>query len=140
MKLSFVLWAFIIGVAIGTVYTFYTKMVLGGLVRKLIAIDACSLETAIPLDRINYKMSSSVKRSLRKGTSFSQTVLFDENGNYYINPTDLKKAKIKYKNEGTTVFLLLMILFILAGVALISTYIFPEVIDKFNVFIKGFTE
>lgn len=130
--LNYILWAFVIGIGIGIIYTFYTKMFLGKLVRKLIAIDACSPETAISLDAIKYKLTPPIKNALRKGTSFSETVAIDENGNYYINPSQLSKAKIKYRNEGTSLFLLLIMICILLIVALISTYIFPEVIDKIN--------
>ncbi|PKM62769.1 MAG: hypothetical protein CVU97_03705 [Firmicutes bacterium HGW-Firmicutes-21] len=135
--IKYILWAFIFGVGGATIYTFYTTSILGVLVRKLIAIDACSPETAISLEQIDYKLNSAVKYSLRKGTSYSETVKIDENGNYYINPLHLKRAKIKYKNEGMTVFVLFTTLIILAGVALISTYIYPEAIDRINEFIGG---
>lgn len=137
MTIEYVLWAFMIGVAIATVYTFYTKRILGTLVRKLIAIDACSPETAISLEQLNYKLNSAVRYSLRKGTSFSDTVLIDDNGNYYINPRNLNKAKIQYRNEGTSVYLLLVTLVVLLGVALISTYIYPQVAEKFREFINS---
>lgn len=130
-----ILWAFIVGVGIATIYTFYIRKVLGGLVRKLIAIDACSPEAAISLENINYKMNSLVKYSLRKGTEFSQTVLINEKGLYYINPEYLDKAKLKYKEEGTSVFLMFIILIVLAAVALISTYIYPQAIESLEDFI-----
>lgn len=139
MTLEYILWAFIIGVGAGTVYTYYSKRMLGGLVRKLLVIDACSPETAISIEKIDYKMNAIVKHALRKGTMFSETVCIDEIGNYYINPKDVSKAKIKYKNEGTSVFLLLLILIILGIVALINTYIFPEVLERFYDFISSFS-
>ncbi|HAN20963.1 MAG: hypothetical protein A2Y15_03115 [Clostridiales bacterium GWF2_36_10] len=134
--LNYILWAFVIGIGIGTIYTFYTKLVLGKLVRKLIEIDACSPETAISLEKLGYKMNKMVEIELRKGKSYSETVVIDKDGNYFINPGQLKKAKIKYRNEGTSLFLLLVILCILSIVAVFSTYVFPEVIEKIDEFIK----
>ena len=131
MTIEFVIWAFLIGGAVATIYTFYTKVVLGKLVRKLIEIDACSPETAISLEQIDYKMNSSVERALKKNSSFSQTVRTDGNGLFYINPEDLKKAGTKYRNDGITIYILLVLLLVLGATALICAYFFPSVIQRF---------
>lgn len=132
MNLELVIWSLFIGLGIATVYLFYNRKVLGKLVRKLIEIDACSPESAIPLEKIDYKMNAALKHSLRKGSLFAETVMVNNKGNYYINPERLDKAKSEYKNEGTSIFVLMLSLIILAGIALISTYLFPQVIDSFN--------
>ena len=37
-----------------------------------------------------------------------------------------------------TLFVLLIILIILSGVAIIITYIYPDVIEKFRIMVEGF--
>lgn len=134
MDLKFIIWSFVIGVCVAAVYTFYIKKVLGDLVRKLIAIDACSPETAISLDRIHYKMNSIVQSALRRKGNFAETVKVTESGLYYINPEMLKKAKAKYKNDFMPIIFLAVLIIALAGLGLLATYVLPELIDKISDF------
>jgi hypothetical protein len=129
-SINYILWAFVIGIGVAFGYSFYTSRILGKLVRKLLSIDACSPETAVSPEQIGLKIGSMLRFSLRNGTSFSETVLKNENGNFYISPAQVNKAKIKYKSENMTVFLLLVILILLAGIALISTYVYPDLMDR----------
>lgn len=130
IELDYIIWAFVIGFSLAAVYMFYIKKVQGDLVRKLISIDACSPETAISLDRIHYKMNAFVKSELRKKNSLSETVKVTESGLYYINPEMLEKAKIKYKNDVMTILVLVIFLFLIAGLGLLATYILPGLIEN----------
>jgi hypothetical protein len=132
VDLNLILWAFIIGIGIAAVYTFYIKKFQGKLVRKLISIDACSPETAISLEKIDFKMNPAIQNELRKKNSFSEMVKATESGLYYINPDYLDKAKSKYKNELMSFLFLIVLLITLAGIGLLCSYILPEVIQKFN--------
>jgi hypothetical protein len=130
--LNYMIWAFVIGVGLAAVYTFYIKKVQGKLVRRLISIDACSPDTAISLDKIDYKMNSIVQSELRRKGPFAETVKVTESGMFYINPEMLDKAKTKYKSDIMPVFILLFLLIMLAGIGLLATYVLPQLIDKFS--------
>lgn len=138
MTITTILWSLIIGITVGIVYTYYTKQILGKLVRKLLLIDATSYDAAISLKQLGIKLTPAVKYALRPGTSFSETVLLTESGSYYINPKSLEKAKIKYRDDKTTFIVLIAMLAMAFVLALISTYIFPEVVDKFLELIESF--
>ncbi|HOJ48775.1 MAG TPA: hypothetical protein PLD48_07920 [Bacillota bacterium] len=129
-ELNFIIWAFVIGVGLAAVYTFYIKKVLGDLVRRLIAIDACSPETAISLEKINYKMNAIVQTELKRNGSYAETVKVTESGLYYINPEMLAKAKTKYKNDFMPILFLVVLLVALAGLGLLATYVLPGLLER----------
>ena len=131
-SLQQILWAIIIGVAIGAVMTFYTKRVLGGFIKKLLERDAFDPESAVGFDELGIKKSGLLKYSLREGTSFSETVL-NEGGKYYIPESSIDKAEKKYGGETMSVFVVLVILAVLFVTALICSYAFPELLSMLGI-------
>ena len=114
MDITVMIWMFALGAAIAMIVMYYNIRFLGRLVRKLIEIDATSPETALTLEEINIKLSPAIKRSLRPGTSFSETVLRTEDGRYYIAPDKLSMAKSKYRGKDVNLVFIL-ISFVLLG-------------------------
>jgi hypothetical protein len=123
-----ILWAFIIGVAAAAVYTYYTKKILGGLVRKLFELEAFNEESAVTLGEVGCAKSFLLKYSLRDGTDFAETVKHIGD-RYYIPEDMMEKAEAKYKGENITIFFVLIAVVAFAALALICVYIFPELID-----------
>ena len=132
LDLNYIIWACVFGVGLAAIYTFYIKNVQGKLVQRLISIDAVSPETAISLDKIDYRMNAMVQSELRKKGSFSETVKITEFGLYYINPKMLDKAKSKYKRDYMPIFILVFLLIMLIGIGLLGTYVLPELIDQYS--------
>ncbi len=128
MTLKTFLILLIIGFGVATVSVYYSKRFLGGLVRALLNIDATSPESAISLEEINFKLSPALRYSLRPGTDFSATVIRTEDNRYYIAPEKVAKAKAKYRDEGITIFFVLIMLVLFFAAALAATYVFPEVL------------
>ena len=123
-----ILLAFIFGVTAAAVYTYYTKSILGGLVRKLFEHNAFDGDSAISLEEAGYKKSFLLKYSLRPGTDFAETVR-SVDGRYYIPEDKIEKAESKYKNENITVFVVLLAILALAIIALACIYIFPDLLE-----------
>ena len=124
-----IIWMFMIGAAAGTLIMFYNNRFLGGLVRALLEIDATSPETAISAEELKIKITPFIKRSLRPGTSFSETVLKTADDRYYIAPDKIGLAKMKYRGKEMSIIFLIMTLLIIAISGLALTYIFPDIIN-----------
>ena len=52
LTLKQIVWAIAIGIAAASIYTFYTKRVLGSFVRRLFEHDAFDKESAVPLEAL----------------------------------------------------------------------------------------
>lgn len=128
MTLKTFLILLIVGFGVATVTTYYNKRFLGGLVRRLLEIDATSPQSAIFLQEIDFKLSPALRFALRPDTSFSSIVLITSDGRYYVAPEKVAMAKSKYKDEGVTIFFVLIMLVLFFAAALAATYVFPEVI------------
>ncbi len=132
-----VLWAFMIGVSCAAVYLFLVRRFLGTFVRKLLEHDAFTPETAVGFEDIEMKNNFFIKRSLRPGTDFSQTVLEHE-GKYYIPEDKLEKAESKYKSATGGVLILFLAIIIFAVVTAVAVYVFPHLAEMFtNLFSSG---
>lgn len=129
MDITVMIWMFALGAAIAMIVMYYNIRFLGRLVRKLIEIDATSPETALTLEEIDIKLSPAIKRSLRPGTSFSETVLRTEDGRYYIAPDKLSMAKSKYRGKDVNLVFILISFVMLAVFAYVLTLILPDIID-----------
>lgn len=133
MEITQIFWMILAGVAIAAVYLWYTRSFLGGLVRKLIEIDACSPETAVSLSAIHCRLTPPMRLALREGGALYETVLRTESEGgetlYYLAPEKVTMAKSKYRNEGTTVFFLILVIVLLLLLGLLFTFLYPKVTD-----------
>ena len=126
-----ILWAFMIGVTLAAVYVFCVRRVLGGFVKKLLDRNAFTPETAVTLEEIGQKPGILLRRSLRRGTDFADTVA-ECDGRYYIPREQLEKAEHKYKNSAGGVAVLLVSIAVFAVVTAVLIYVFPQIVDMFK--------
>ena len=132
LTLKQIVWAIAIGIAAASIYTFYTKRVLGSFVRRLFEHDAFDKESAVPLEALGLKGLPFIKYSLREGTSLSQTVLCHD-GKYYIPEERIDMAERKYCGERIPLLLLPILLLVLCFTALICSYLFPELFTMLGI-------
>ena len=132
LTLKQIVWATAIGIAAASIYTFYTKRVLGSFVRRLFEHDAFDKESAVPLEALGLKGLPFIKYSLREGTSFSRTVLCHD-GKYYIPEERIDMAERKYCGERIPLLLLPILLLVLCFTALICNYLFPELFTMLGI-------
>lgn len=129
MDLTIIIWMFALGAAIAACMMYYNSRFLGGLVRKLLEIDATAPESAMTLEELNIKLTPALKRALRPGTSFSDTVLTTADGRYYIAPDKVSMAKAKYRGKDVDLLYIILILVIIGISAAALTNILPKLID-----------
>ena len=123
-----ILVAFILGVTVSAVYTYYVKSVLGRLVRGLFEANAFDEETAVTIEEAGCKNNFFIRYSLRPGTDFSETVK-NANGKYYIPEDKIEKAENKYQNEGITIYVVLLTILAFAVITLVCIYVFPDLFE-----------
>ena len=140
MEVTQIFWLVLAGIAVASVYLWYSRSFLGGLVRKLIEIDACSPETAVALSAIHCKLTPPLRLALREGGALYETVLRTESEDgetlYYLAPGKLTMAKAKYRAEGTTIFSLLLVIGLIVVLGLLFTYLYPLASE----FLQGMNE
>ena len=132
LTLKQIVWAIAIGIAAASIYTFYTKRVLGSFVRRLFEHDAFDKESAVPLEALGLKGLPFIKDSLREGSSCSRTVLCHD-GKYYIPEERIDMAERKYCGERIPLLLLPILLLLLCFTALICNYLFPELFTMLGI-------
>lgn len=127
-----IVWLLLGGVGVAVVYLWYTRSFVGGLVRKLAEIDATSPETAVALPAIHCRLTPPLRLALREGGALDGIVLHTKGADetlYYLSPEKAEMAKAKYRNEGTTVFTLLLVIGLLVLVGILFTFLYPKISD-----------
>ena len=136
-----IVWLLLGGVGIAAVYLWYSRSFVGGLVRKLAEIDATSQEAAVSLPAIRCRLTPPLRLALREGGALYETVLHTEGPDgemlYYLAPEKAEMAKAKYRNEGTTVFTLLLVIGLLVLVGILFTFLYPKLSDFLQTFNNG---
>lgn len=139
MEITQILWMLLAGIGIAAAYLWYSRNFLGVLVRKLIEIDASSPETAVSLSAIHCRLTPPLRLALREGGALYETVLrvdgTDGEPLYYLSPEKLDMAKAKYRNEGTSVFFLLLLIVMLVVLGLLFTIFYPKISE----FLQSYT-
>lgn len=91
----------IIGIAIGIIIAsamaVHTKRGVGGFVRKLLAMECTSPESAKTLSELGYFQNLSIRRELKKGVTLSKLVLCVEEGAYRSECSSIDKTQGKSK-------------------------------------------
>ena len=133
-----IVWLLLGGIGIAAIYLWYVRSFVGGLVRKLAEIDATSPETAVTLTAIHCRLTPPLRLALREGGALHETVLQTEGSDgqmrYYLSPEKAEMAKAKYRNEGTSVFSLLLVIGSLVLVGVLFTFLYPKISE----FLQGF--
>lgn len=124
-----IVWMILGGIGVASVYLWYSRSFVGVLVRKLLEIDATSPEAAVPLSAIHCRLTPPLRLALREGGALDGIVLqTDGDGEilYYLAPEKADMAKAKYRNEGTSVFFLLLVIGLLILVGVLFTVLYPK--------------
>lgn len=128
-----IVWMILGGIGAAAVYLWYSRSFVGILVRKLSEIDAASPETAVSLSDIHCRLTPPLRLALREGGALDGIVLqingTDGETLYYLAPKKADMAKAKYRNEGTTVFFLLLVIALLVLIGVLFTVFYPKVAD-----------
>ena len=136
-----IVWMILGGIGVASVYLWYSRSFVGVLVRKLLEIDATSPETAVSLDAIHCRLTPPLRLALREGGALDGIVLQrkenSEEALYYLAPEKADMAKAKYRNEGTTVFFLLLVIGLLVLIGVLFTVLYPKVADFLQAFNNG---
>ena len=132
-----ILWGLCAGLALALIYTFYIKRVQGGLIRRLLAVDALTQGSAVGLAARGYKNRVLLRHALREGTPLSAVVQSTPDGRYFIPAEKVELAEKRYGNEGMSMFVMLISILVLFAVALVCVYVFPELIDWFESMFGG---
>ena len=133
-----ILWLLLGGIGVAAVYLWYSRSFVGVLVRKLLEIDATSPETAVSLSTLHCRLTPPLRLALREGGALDGIVLQTDGGEgeilYYLAPEKADMAKVKYRNEGTSVFFLLLVIGLLVLIGVLFTVFYPMLSD----FLKEF--
>lgn len=136
-----IVWMILGGIGVAAIYLWYVRNFVGVLVRKLLEIDAASPETAVSLSAIHCRMTPPLRLALREGGALDGIVLQTKGTEgetlYYLAPEKADMAKAKYRNEGTTVFFLLLIIGLLVLIGVLFTVFYPKVADFLQDFNKS---
>ena len=124
-SLTMILSAMIIGILIGSVAMIYRQRFLGGIVRKLISMNAFDESSAVTVEEMGYNAKNHfVKFALRNKSTFAKTVhrTAEETPKYFI-PREIKdREEIRYRKKGSDGITLAigLIVFLAAGYALLT--------------------
>jgi len=127
------MWCFAIGALIACVYAFYVKYVTGRLINALIEQSAFSEASAKTLAELGLQ-AFPYKFALRKSSYLSKAVISSdtERNRFFVPEKNAEKLLIKYKSDRSTVFALLVTLFLIIFVAVILSWVLPPIIDYFK--------
>lgn len=136
-----IVWLILGGIGVAAVYLWYSRSFVGVLVRKLIEIDATSPETAVSLSAIHCRLTPPLRLALREGGALDGIVLQRKEDSdkplYYLAPEKADMAKAKYRNEGTTIFSLFVVIGLLILIGVLFTVFYPKVADFLQDFNNG---
>ena len=126
-----IVWMILGGIGIAAVCLWYSRSFVGAPVRKLLEIDATSPETAVSLSSIHCRLTPPLRLALREGGALDGIVLQIDGTEgeplYYIAPEKADMAKVKYRNEGTSVFFLLLVIGLLVLLGVLFTVFYPKI-------------
>ena len=131
-SLENVLLAICAGLALAVMYMYYIKRVHGGLVKKLLDADALSEQSAVSIESLGYKHPSALMRSLREGSTLAKTVRTTPDGKLYVPQEEVETAERKYGGGSMTFFVMIILLLVMLLVALVSVYVFPQLLKGFE--------
>lgn len=126
--LTMILTSFFIGVIIASIAVLFHKLVLGGIVRKIIEKEALSPEKALSMQELGYsKNNLLIKFALRKGSTFRKIVLAtaEENPRYFIPEERRIREELRFSKKGNGVLGLLVAIIIFAVICFAMLTVVP---------------
>lgn len=140
---EFMLYLVVIGIAlglmIGVVISYITRVNSYRAVKALIAEGANTPETAKRVDQLNVRKKKLIKRLLRDGKLLRKVVLAAEDENsgkktdvntaaFYIPEEKRIAAEVRYSREGMSPPALVITIIVIAAAAVGALYVIPELI------------
>ena len=127
-SLTMILFSLIAGTVIAAFGMLYRQLILGGIVRRIIAMDALSEETAKTVKELHYSEKNLlIKFALRKKSTFSKTVLRTEDNppRYYIPKDKKTREEIRFRKKGNSIFTIILMIVAFVGAAYLLLTIIP---------------
>jgi len=146
--LNIVVWSLYIGFMIGIGVTVYNRIVLGGLIRRMLEHQATDEKSAVTIAEVGCT-SPFIKLALRKGGTFRNIVHMvgdtPENRNpqnlatarFFIPDENIHRAEIVYGNNGANAMSIALAILAFFVVMLLAFIIVPNLIQMLNNFIAA---
>ena len=157
MTLDIVVWSIAIGAAIAIILTYYSRTVLGGFVRTLIASGALSADSAMTIAEAGYEKNFFVKKELINSGAFRKIVFEVEDeimiaseghsfsartkpidlstARFYVAEENRVMAEMRYDNKGADIFGVIVSIVIMFVIAYAATLFIPFVLSFFGIVI-----
>ena len=138
--LELVIWSIFIGIMIGVFAVFYTRRILGSLVRRIIENGCTSPETAMTLCELGCSKNFFIKSSLKGGILKNAVCVIKNNDSESqgINPEEDKlyipeekrhSSELRFSGKDTDVFGIIIALAVFIALAFALTKIIPYITD-----------
>lgn len=147
MTLEIVIWSLFIGIIIGAFAIWYSRRLLGVLVRALLASNANNVETAKSFTDLGIKSNLAYKIALRKNSMYRKVVhIADDdipkssiNNMKFFIPDEVNfRADSMYNPKGTTLLGAFVAIFAFFIMALLAFIVIPDLIDMVQSLISQF--
>ena len=148
--LNIIIWSLYIGFMIGIAVTLYNRLILGGLIRKLIdrgamtegsALSSAEVGCKNPLIRFSLREKSTLRRIVHMSGDTETTRSrepFDK-ARFYIPDENIHRAEVIYGNSGTGLVSILLSILAFFIVVLISFFVIPNLLQMLTNFISEIT-
>ncbi len=120
------IWCVAIGAALASVYAFYTKSVIGKIIRRLDSAKAYTKESAKTLDELGCN-SFLCRFALREGSLQDGAVSSMEDGKFFMLEAQREKLLAKCGTTDTSALSLGLVLLVIAVIGAIAAAVYPSV-------------
>lgn len=153
MTLEIVIWSLFIGIIIGAFAIWYSRRLLGVLVRALLASNANTSDSAKSFKELGIKSTLAYKIALRKNSMYRKIVHIADNGiietadkaksninnmKFYIPEEVNFRADSMYNPKGATLLGAFVAIFAFFIMALLAFIVIPDLIDMVQSLISQF--
>ncbi|MBQ3195858.1 MAG: hypothetical protein IJB65_05265 [Clostridia bacterium] len=120
------IWCGAVAAALASVFAFYSKNVVGKIVRALLKANALDADSAKTLKQLDCD-STLCRFALRSGSMEQGAVLSASDGSYYISKDKAEKMQAKYCKSEASALTLVVVLAIVAVAAALLAAAYPTV-------------
>lgn len=153
MTLDIVIWSIFIGIVLGAFYTYYIKSILGSFVRRLLAEEAFTPQTAKKLDQMGFAKNIIIRHALRDKSPIRKIVKaaapadgegssaprFDPLAARFYIPEELRyRADIMFDAKGSSLPVAIIAVLAFFVAALISFAVIPDLVQMAKNAISSF--
>ena len=132
--LELIIWSVFVGASISVFAVFYTRRILGSVVRRLIENGCNSPENAMTLDEIGSRKNILAKFSIKNGILRSVVSLAprregDSEKRYYIDESKRIRSELRFSGKDTDVFGIIIALVLFFATAAALNMLIPYMIS-----------